>query len=475
MGRVAIKMMDKARLRQLKAPPDMVANEVDMMRECNGGKELFVQLYDFIETTTKFCLVLEYFGNGTLQDAVLGTVGFLGEVQVRSLMQQVLEAISYLHTRNICHRDIKPHNFMMSFDEPACLSGQNGYLPLQAQRSVSSEIVPLLPQRSTSSENWHGHGGEASLSMNGRSTSAQSVESPSMRRVKLGDFGTATRVMPSKLVRNKVGTPAFMAPEMHLLPGRSPGYDLKVDVWAAGVVMVFLLANEYPFIDVAGRLLRHKLVQGDVPLWETGTFQDMFIGFQEAVGMRKKRPSKLARDLALHLLTPSRQLRATAGSALRHAWFRLPVVVEGTDAEVAPSPASAKLLDWKDFEAGLSVFGRDLQWAMDMMTGTLGNTVDDPLKTCVVCYSPAGGVGYICPQCHHAVCVQCIDQLPKPQCPFCRHEAHDMPRKSSGLQAQRESSGGQRLESLACVHGNSANGLDKPRPLTVNVRGVMPV
>merc|ERR1719199_900168 len=145
--------------------------------------------------------------------------------------------------------------------------------------------------------------------MVGTMCSVSSVSSEHVR-LKLADFGIAVRLRSGVLLREKVGTPAFMAPEMHLLPSRSPGYDHKVDVWAAGVVMVFLLANEYPFIDGAGRLLRHKLIIGDVPLWETGTFQDLFASFQEAVGMaRKRRPSKLARDLDLHLLTPGRQNR----------------------------------------------------------------------------------------------------------------------------------------------------------------------
>lgn len=271
-----------------------------------------------------------------------------------------------------------------------------------------------------------------------------------MVRVKLGDFGTSVKLVPGKLARSKVGTPAFMAPEMHLLPGRSPGYDHKVDVWAAGVVMVFLLANEYPFIDGAGRLLRQKIINGDVPVWETGTFQDMFIGFQEAVGMRRKRPSRLARDMALRLLCPARQNRTSAGLALRHQWFKGPVAAapEGNESDVSQG---IQLLDWQDFEDGLAVVGRDLQWAVDMMTGSrvavtevglaqgchnsfsmgslgpVGATVDDPLKTCVVCYSLAGGVGYTCPQCCHSVCGVCVAHLPKAACPYCRKDAPDMP------------------------------------------------
>eukprot|EP00971_Amphidinium_carterae_P049904 983623-Amphidinium_carterae.1 len=41
------------------------------------------------------------------------------------------------------------------------------------------------------------------------------------------------------------------------------GKCVQVDLWAVGVCMVFLLANEYPFIDNGGRLLRDKLIVPD--------------------------------------------------------------------------------------------------------------------------------------------------------------------------------------------------------------------
>merc|ERR1712178_178093 len=212
---------------------------------------------------------------------------------------------------------------------------------------------------------------------------------------------------------------------------------------------------------------------GDVPLWETGTFQDLFIGFQEAVGMRKKRPSKLARDLVLHLLVPGERNRATAVSALRHQWFRSPLPQEGS-GENDQQPSGIQLLDWKDFEDGLAVVGRDLQWAMEMMTGSLNPAaveVDDPLKTCIVCYTAAGsaGVGYMCPQCHHIVCAQCLAHLPKSSCPYCRHEAVDMPvtKKSQQLlQVQRPSSSS---DLLPCARP------EKARLIGVQARQAVPV
>merc|ERR1740138_1464236 len=159
------------------------------------------------------------------------TEGTLGENQVRFLMKQMLESICFLHSKMICHRDIKPHNYLVV-------------------GNIASSSV----------------------------------------KVKLGDFGTALRLERGKLLKDQVGTPAFMAPEIHLLPNKSGGYDHKVDVWAVGVCMIFLLANEYPFIDGQGRLLRNNIIQGDVPLWEANAFQNLFQGAQEVLGLVRTRP-----------------------------------------------------------------------------------------------------------------------------------------------------------------------------------------
>jgi serine/threonine protein kinase len=214
--------------------------------------------------------------------------GSIGEGQVRWLMQQMLDGIAYLHSKTICHRDVKPHNYFL--------------------------MGPIAK---------------------------------SNVKVKLGDFGAAVRLPMGKLLKDQVGTPAFMAPEIHLLPRRSQGYEHKVDVWALGVSLIFLLASEYPFIDGKGKLLRQKIIQGGSPLWDGNTFDNLFLDFQEAVGIAsKKRPSKLARSLTRSLLAPCFTNRLSAAEALRHEWFTMPIS-EG-DFDNLP------LLDSKVFEKGLS-------------------------------------------------------------------------------------------------------------------------
>lgn len=57
---------------------------------------------------------------------------------------------------------------------------------------------------------------------------------------------------PRSLLSDKCGTPAFMAPEQHLIPQRSKGYGLQVDVWAVGVSMYMLMFGGHPLCGGGG-------------------------------------------------------------------------------------------------------------------------------------------------------------------------------------------------------------------------------
>jgi serine/threonine protein kinase len=359
----AVKIISKKKLRQMSLPLDIVSTEVKMMRRCSGNDK-FVQLYDFVDTKDRFCLVLELCSGGNLQDAAMSAESVLKEGQVKLLMQQMLESIAFLHSKNICHRDIKCHNYL-----------------------VEGEVA-----------------------------------SPSVK-VKLGDFGTAVNLPIGKLLKEQVGTPAFMSPELHLLPNRSSGYDHTVDIWAAGVCLIFLLASEYPFIDGQGKLLRDRIIQGSNPLWEVSAFQALFQGAQEVLGIRKKKPSRAAQDLTRQLLAPRRQDRLSADAALQHEWF---VKVVGANDESDNRP----LLDMKLFQDAFSRMERDVGTALKALSSlpiAVAAPPDTPNEmfrkeaSCVVCYNHADELRRVCPQCQHTVCGHCIPRLPQASCPYCRH------------------------------------------------------
>jgi calcium-dependent protein kinase len=60
--------------------------------------------------------------------------------------------------------------------------------------------------------------------------------------LKIADFGAAVFFDPNKKLKDLVGTPYYMAPEV--INGI---YDEKCDVWSCGVILYILLSGSPPF------------------------------------------------------------------------------------------------------------------------------------------------------------------------------------------------------------------------------------
>lgn len=75
-------------------------------------------------------LGLEYAPNGDMID-LLKKVNCLPEIAARTYFHQLVEAIEYLHSRNICHLDIKPDNILLdeNFGSKLTDFGFSRYLP----------------------------------------------------------------------------------------------------------------------------------------------------------------------------------------------------------------------------------------------------------------------------------------------------------------------------------------------------------
>lgn len=118
------------------------------------------------------------------------------------VMAQILQSVSYLHGKQICHRDLKPDNFLVE------------------------DLKPLE---------------EATL--------------------KLIDFGSATFVEAGEFLETPLGTPAYMAPEC--FSGR---YHLMCDIWSCGVIAYLLLSGDLPFDGDAIAELQEKVKCGKYSL-----------------------------------------------------------------------------------------------------------------------------------------------------------------------------------------------------------------
>ena len=105
----------------------------------------------------------------------------LSEFETRYYLSQLISALKYLHAHLVIHRDLKLGNLF-----------------------IDSEM-----------------------------------------RVKVGDFGLATRLeCPEERKKTICGTPNYIAPE--ILEGKD-GHSFEVDVWSSGVIMYTLLIGKPPF------------------------------------------------------------------------------------------------------------------------------------------------------------------------------------------------------------------------------------
>lgn len=156
-----------------------------------------IRLIEVFEDDKYVHLVTEYCSGGELLDHLM-TFGRYSEQQTARLVGKILLAVKNLHLNNVCHRDLKPDNFMFE-DE--------------------TETAEL----------------------------------------KLIDFGLASKFLRCGKgeMHSFVGTPDYVAPEV--LQGR---YGPECDLWSVGVIMYVLLSGKLPFSSPALNRTYSKILSG---------------------------------------------------------------------------------------------------------------------------------------------------------------------------------------------------------------------
>ncbi|XP_056129037.1 calcium/calmodulin-dependent protein kinase IGb [Lampris incognitus] len=100
----AMKCVKKKQKRDLN-----LENEIAVLSKIKH--ENVVGLEDFYESRTHYYLIMQLVSGGELFDRILDR-GMYSEKDASRVIQQVLQAVNYLHQRGIVHRDLKPENLL---------------------------------------------------------------------------------------------------------------------------------------------------------------------------------------------------------------------------------------------------------------------------------------------------------------------------------------------------------------------------
>ena len=108
--KVAIKILDKFILSQTPEDYELVKQELSILKIVKH--KYIVQLYEILETPQHIFIIMEYCEGQDIMDYIL-TRNRLTEEESLKYFQQLINALYYLHSQNITHRDIKIDNLLL--------------------------------------------------------------------------------------------------------------------------------------------------------------------------------------------------------------------------------------------------------------------------------------------------------------------------------------------------------------------------
>jgi calcium/calmodulin-dependent protein kinase I len=191
---VAIKIIDKTHLVEL--VKGSILNECKLLTELDHPG--IVKVYAYGEDSVNYYCAMRYYGGGNLHDALVEYKSFR-ERTAFHVLDQLLDALEYMHNKNIIHRDIKLENIFVS--------------------------------------------------------------DPREMGVVLGDLGFSTfqRIGGPKL-KDYPGSPEFSSPE---LMDNIPYEGRKSDIWAIGVCFFLIVTGNYPFLEDDSNTLFERIAYGN--------------------------------------------------------------------------------------------------------------------------------------------------------------------------------------------------------------------
>ncbi|GAA6109517.1 serine/threonine kinase 17a like isoform X2 [Tachysurus ichikawai] len=217
-----------------------ILNEIAVL-EAAKANPYVVGLHEVYETSSEIILVLECAAGGEIfNQCVADNDEAFTEKDVIRLARQILTGVAFLHRNNVVHLDLKPQNILLTSAQP-------------------------------------------------------------LGDIRIVDFGLSRHVDNKSEVREILGTPEYVAPE---ILSYEP-VTTATDMWSIGVLTYVMLTGVSPFLGEEKQETYLNISQGNVDYTD-----DVFHGI-----------SSLAVDFIQSLLQLDPRNRSTADECLSHPWL----------------------------------------------------------------------------------------------------------------------------------------------------------
>jgi len=132
----AIKVIKKSAINVDVKTQKRYKTEVEILRTVDHPH--IISLKDLFNTKEKLYLVMEFVNGGELFDKIVDK-GSYSEKDAATVVWKVLDAIQYLHQKNIAHRDLKPENLLLkSSDDTHVMLSDFGLSRILGEESMMS-------------------------------------------------------------------------------------------------------------------------------------------------------------------------------------------------------------------------------------------------------------------------------------------------------------------------------------------------
>eukprot|EP00270_Netrium_digitus_P005594 TRINITY_DN1748_c0_g1_i1.p1 TRINITY_DN1748_c0_g1~~TRINITY_DN1748_c0_g1_i1.p1 ORF type:complete len:435 (+),score=47.00 TRINITY_DN1748_c0_g1_i1:181-1485(+) len=265
------------------------ANQSAILREFQSLKALeghpfTIRLHEACEDETSVHFVMELCEGGDLCDC-LAKYGTLTEEEAVCVVQQLVSALDFCHSKGIMHRDIKPENILIKSRPGTCSSFNAAHCTCGTKRDCRTCNMEL--------------------------------------EIKLADFGHAVFLPLGRKASGRCGSLFYMAPEMV----RKQLYSHAIDIWSLGMVMYAAISGKLPFTSAHAEIVHSQICRGNFDFSSD----------------HWKKMSMQCKDLIKMMLDTDPLRRPTASDLLKHPWIQGHILPPNFDSPSLPTSDASHL------------------------------------------------------------------------------------------------------------------------------------